>query len=99
MLKHIFVALTGIDGATIDFGRVLIALACLVGIGLEVYAVVFTKPFDIQAFGIGMGTLLLSGGGMLFAKKDTEPSGNSNGKTIEKVSVERTTSTPAEPPP
>lgn len=97
MLKHLFAMLTGIDGSTMDIGRVLIAMACLAGIGLEIYAVVFAKPFDIQAFGLGMGTLLLAGGGMLFAKKDTEPT--ANGKTVEKLSVERTSTTPNEPHP
>lgn len=95
MLKFLFQMLTGIDGETIDFGRVLIALACLTGIGLEIYAVVLSKPFDIQAFGLGMGTLLLAGGGMLFAKKDTEPV-NTPGK-VERVEVTKTSTTTTPP--
>ncbi|MFC6520154.1 hypothetical protein ACFQAT_10575 [Undibacterium arcticum] len=30
----------------------------MIGLGLEVYSVVFGKPFDFQAYGIGAAALL-----------------------------------------
>ncbi len=68
--------LTGIDGESFDIGRVLWALAFLVGMGLEIYAVIEGRSFDLQAFGFGVGALLLAGGGALKLKSNTEPSGH-----------------------
>lgn len=65
--------LTGIDGESFDIGRVLWALAFLVGLGLAVYCTVMGKPFDLQQYGIGVGALLLAGGGSLRLKSSTEP--------------------------
>ncbi len=65
--------LTGIDGESFDIGRVLWALAFLIGMGLEIYSVIEGKQFDLQAFGIGVGALLLAGGGALNLKSKTEP--------------------------
>jgi hypothetical protein len=68
--KHCF---TGADNTTFDVGRVLWALAFLIGMGLSVFSVVTSKPFDLQAFGIGAGMLLAAGAGALKLKESTEP--------------------------
>lgn len=64
---------TGIDGQSYDLGRVLWALAFLIGIGLEVFCVIAGRIFDLQQYGIGVGALLLAGGGALNLKAKTEP--------------------------
>lgn len=69
-LKHCF---TGADNSTYDIGRVLWAIAFLVGMGLTIYGVFSAKPFDLQAFGIGVGALILAGGAALKLKESTEP--------------------------
>jgi len=66
--------LTGIDGESYDIGRVLWALACLVGFGLEIHGVYANTPFDLQQYGIGVGALLGSGALSLKLKSTTEPS-------------------------
>lgn len=68
--------LTGIDGQSFDIGRVLWSLSFVVGMGLEIYSVIEGKQFDLQAFGIGVGALLLAGGGALKLKSTTEPQGH-----------------------
>lgn len=65
--------LTGIDGESWDVGRVLWVLAFLVGIGLEIYSVLQKTPFDLQAYGLGVGGLLVAGGFSLKLKASTEP--------------------------
>ena len=65
--------LTGIDGESYDIGRVMWAIAFLVGIALEVFSVYSGRTFDLQQYGIGVGALLLAGGGALKLKSDTEP--------------------------
>lgn len=65
--------LTGIDGESWDVGRVLWVLAFLVGIGLEIYSVMTKTPFDLQAYGLGVGGLLVAGGASLRLKASTEP--------------------------
>lgn len=68
--------LTGIDGESFDIGRVLWALAFMIGMVLEIYSTIEGKQFDLQAFGIGVGALLLAGGGALKIKSSTEPQGH-----------------------
>lgn len=65
---------TGIDGQSYDLGRVLWALAFLIGIALEVFCVVTARTFDLQQYGIGVGALLVAGGASLNLKAKTEPS-------------------------
>ena len=67
--------LTGRDNITVDAFRVLAVLAVLVGIGLEVFVVIWRagEGFDLQAYGFGIGGLLLAAGGALKLKADTEP--------------------------
>ena len=69
-LKH---CLTGADNSTYDIGRVLWALAFIIGMALNVYSIVAGKPFDLQNFGIGVGALLLAGGAAIKVKESTEP--------------------------
>ena len=54
--------ITGDDNATLEPAYCWWALAILVGLGLEVYAVLSGKPFDLQQYGIGIGALLAGGG-------------------------------------
>lgn len=49
--------LTGADNVTWHFGKVAGGLAFLVGMGLEVYSVVFEKKFDPTAYGLGVGAM------------------------------------------
>jgi len=69
--KHL---LTGLDGETWDIGRVGGALALVVGLGLQVYVVVWKgQPFDMTAFGTGVAALAIGIGGLLKLKESTEP--------------------------
>lgn len=66
--------LTGVDGHTHDFMRYIGLGGALTAFGLQIYVVVFkNQPFDLQAFGIGMGALTASVGAAIALKKDTEP--------------------------
>ena len=49
--------------------------AVLIGLGLEVFVVIWRAGagFDLQAYGIGIGGLLLAAGGALKLKESTEP--------------------------
>ena len=72
--KFIKDSLTGINGVDYDLGRILWALAFLVGIGLEIFTVITHRTFDLQQYGIGVGALLVAGGASLNLKAKTEPS-------------------------
>lgn len=66
--------LTGKDGATHDVVRWLAVLSIVVGLGLAIYVVVWkSQPFDLQAYGLGIGAVFLGVGGALKLKADTEP--------------------------
>lgn len=65
--------LTGKDGKTHDIGRWAAAVAFLVGMGLEVYAVVFAKEFNFLAYGGGVAAMATGIGALLKLKADTEP--------------------------
>lgn len=54
--------ITGEDNATLEPAYAWWALAILIGLGLEIYSVVKGKPFDLQAYGIGIGALLAAAG-------------------------------------
>lgn len=49
---------TGDDNATLEPAYALSTLAVLIGLGLSVASFITGKPFDIQAYGIGAGSLL-----------------------------------------
>lgn len=67
-------SLTVANGVDYDLGRILWALAFLVGVGLEIFTVITHRTFDLQQYGIGVGALLMAGGASLNLKAKTEPS-------------------------
>lgn len=80
MKRAITQMFTGRDNFTVDAFRILAVLAILVGIGLDVFVVIWkamrpdaTVTFDLIAYGTGIGGLLLAAGGALKLKESTEP--------------------------
>ncbi len=66
--------LTGKDNHTHDFVRWLGVLSVLVALVLTVYVVVWrSQIFDLQQFGIGMGSVFAAIGAALKLKETTEP--------------------------
>jgi len=56
-----------------DLVRVGTGAALVVGMGLTIYAVVWREqPFDLAAFGTGIGLILAAGGGAMWARRDRE---------------------------
>lgn len=49
---------TGDDGLALEPAYALSTVVVLVGLGLEVYSVLFGKPFDMQAYGMGSAAML-----------------------------------------
>lgn len=68
IVRHL---LTESDNRTHDIARYLAALAILVGLALNAYAVIKGQSFDMQAFGIGMGSLFGGVGVALGLKKES----------------------------
>jgi hypothetical protein len=65
---------TGKDNRTHDLVRWLGLVGALQALALQAYAVVWQgQPFDLQAYGIGLGALIVTVGAALGLKKDTEP--------------------------
>lgn len=61
--------LTGDDNLTLDIFRVLACASILVALVLQCITVAFPdRRFDIQAYGIGLGSILLAVGGALRLK-------------------------------
>ena len=61
------------DSKVYDLVRVGTAAALAVGLGLTIYAVGWRgDPFDLTAFGTGIGLILAAGGGAMWARKDKE---------------------------
>ncbi|MFC3111397.1 hypothetical protein ACFOFO_26230 [Undibacterium arcticum] len=58
MFKKLLELITGDDNLTLEPSYLWSGAAVLIGLGLEVYSVVFGKPFDFQAYGIGAAALL-----------------------------------------
>lgn len=66
--------LTGRDGVTHDIGRWAAVASIVTGLGLQVYAVGWRgQPFDMLAFGGGVGALAAGIGALLKLKETTEP--------------------------
>lgn len=55
-----------------DLVRVSFACAFVVGLALQVYAVVKGQAFDIQQFGTGFGLMIAGAGGAMALRKDRE---------------------------
>lgn len=75
-MKRAFIqAITGRDNVTVDLYRVLALAAVAVGIGLEVFVVVWRngQGFSLVDYGAGIGGLLVAGAGALKLKESTEP--------------------------
>ncbi len=62
MLKKLMELITGDDNQTLEPAYCLGAAAFIVGVGLEIYAVIHAKPFDLQAYGVGVGVLITAVG-------------------------------------
>jgi len=74
MSKILVQLLTGKDGQTHDVFRWLVLVNCLTAVGLEIYSVAYKgQPFDMQAFGIGIGAVFTGAGAGLKLKESTEP--------------------------
>lgn len=54
--------LTGADSSSLVPAYVWWAVSMTVGLGLEVYSVITGNPFDLQAYGIGVGALMVGAG-------------------------------------
>lgn len=73
-MKFLSNILTGKDNATYDISRVSGALGVLTFLGLETFQVVHRgTSFDMQAFGIGFGTVVAALAAALKIKETTEP--------------------------
>lgn len=64
--------MTESDNRTHDIYRYLAVFSIVVGLGLNIFAVVKGQPFDMQAFGIGTGALFAGVGVALGLKKETK---------------------------
>lgn len=64
--------MTESDNHTHDLYRYLAVLSIVVGLGLNIYAVLKGQPFDMQTFGIGTGALFAGVGVALGLKKETK---------------------------
>ena len=60
------------DSKVYDLVRVATLAALVVGLGLQVYVVVKGAPFDLTAFGTGIGLIIAAGGGAMWARRDRE---------------------------
>lgn len=67
--------LTGKDGLSYDYVKVVGLPAILVGLHLSYMSVVLNPEhaFDIQSYGLGMGALIFGIGGGVWVKRATEP--------------------------
>ena len=66
--------LTGVTGEDFDVGRVAAAATVAAAIGLSIYDVAWQHAhFDLQNYGVGVGTLFAGVGAMLKLKENSEP--------------------------
>lgn len=69
IMKKLF---TEVDNETYDITKILATTAVFTGLGLSIYAVVINhNPFDMVAFGSGIGLLFGGTAALLKFKKDT----------------------------
>jgi hypothetical protein len=62
MIEKLLELLTGVDNKTLEPAYVWWAMTISIALGLEVYSVVWKVPFDIQAYGVGIGALMIGAG-------------------------------------
>ncbi|ADE12121.1 hypothetical protein [Sideroxydans lithotrophicus] len=62
MLKKLLELITGDDNITLEPAYVWWCIAVIVGLGLEIYCTLTGKAFDLKAYGLGVGSLLIGGG-------------------------------------
>lgn len=62
--------MTDSDNVTHDLYRYLAVVSIAVGLSLSIYSVVKGQPFDMQTFGIGVGSLFAGVGVAIGLKKD-----------------------------
>jgi hypothetical protein len=60
------------DSKVYDFIRVGTGVSLVVGLLLTVFSVARGDPFDLTAFGTGIGLIIAAGGGAMWARKDRE---------------------------
>lgn len=75
--------LSGEDGVALEMFRLLAAASVLVALALEVFSVLAEKPFDIQAYGIGLAAVLLAAGGAIRIKEGPPPATPSSTTTTQ----------------
>lgn len=68
-MKH---ALTEVDNETFEIGRILWAIAVVLGLTIETFSVFGDYKFDLQAYGVGVGSLLGAGGVVTALKAHVE---------------------------
>lgn len=71
--KFVSDILTDASGQAFDAIRVLAVATIAVALGLEIYSVTTGKPFDCQAFGIGMSAVFIAVGGALKLSDASKP--------------------------
>ena len=62
--------MTDSDNVTHDLYRYLAVISIAVGLSLSIYSVVKGQPFDMQTFGIGVGSLFAGVGVAIGLKKE-----------------------------
>jgi hypothetical protein len=63
MMNRLIDIITTDDNTTLEFAYIVGLLFAFVGLGLEIYSVIYGKTFDFQAYGIGSGTLIAGAAG------------------------------------
>lgn len=92
-MKHALTQmLSGRDNVTLDFIRVSVMASIAIGLGLQVASFITGKPFDMQAYGVGLGIMFASAGAALKIKESTEP-GSTPGVTATSTSTSTITET------
>jgi len=73
LMEMLLQTFTGLDGKTIDIGRVLWAQSVFVFFGLSIHALILGQTFSPSEWGIGIGAILAAGGAAIGLKANTEP--------------------------
>lgn len=79
--RHLF---TGIDGESIDIGRVMWAVGVVAYIGMSIYQLVEHKTFDPMNWGSGFAIINGGSGVALKLKENTEPAATPPATTVDR---------------